>query len=118
MESRYCSSCFQSCLLSCFLLNVSTKPGSKVFKTCIACRVSQQKSKKRKALQPLDPNIPSKRPAISCPKPTKAPLIPPPYIQSKTRLESLICPLLLPKSRLQAPLLIPLVPELSPLPPP
>jgi hypothetical protein len=115
MEFRYCSSYFQNRLLSCFLLNVSAKLSSKVFKTCIACCISQQKSfKKRKALQPLNLNIPSKKPAINCLKPIEAPLIPPLYIQSKTHLEY---PLPLPKLHLQAPLLIPPLILKSPPPP-
>ena len=71
---------------------------------------------KRKALEPLDPNVPSKRPAIARTKPTEAPPIPPPHIQSETRPESSICPLPPPESRPQAPLLILL--DLPPRPPP
>lgn len=58
MESKYCSACAQKRVLSCFLKNPSANPGTKVFSTCIPCR---DKSKKRRALQPLDPNKQSKR---------------------------------------------------------
>jgi hypothetical protein len=60
MSSKYCSSCTQKRLLSCFLLDPSN-PASKEFKTCASCRASDAKSKKRKALQPLDPNVPAKK---------------------------------------------------------
>jgi hypothetical protein len=58
MDSKYCSGCIQKLLLSSIPRNAS----GKVLATCISCRVSTAKSnKKRKALQELDPNLPSKR---------------------------------------------------------
>ena len=64
MESKYCSTCPNKRLLASFLKDASANPGSKVFATCIPCR---EKSKKRRALQPLDPNRPSKRPNLARP---------------------------------------------------
>jgi hypothetical protein len=64
MESKCCSVCAQKRVLSCFLKNPSANPGTKVFSTCIPCR---DKAKKRRALQPLDANRPSKRPDVSRP---------------------------------------------------
>jgi hypothetical protein len=76
MESKYCSACAQKRVLSCFLKNPSANPGTKIFSTCIPCR---EKSKKRRVLQPLDTNRPSKRPVISRPlfeTPTKPSILP------------------------------------------
>ena len=70
------------------------------------------------ALEPLDPNVSSKRPATAYLKPTKVPLTPPPYIQSETRLEPSIRPLPSPESRPEAPLLIPPPLPASPSQPP
>src|ERR1700733_5094287 len=59
MDSKYCSSCLQKHALSSFLKDTSSDLGSKMFSTCIPCRAKN--SKKRKALQPLCPNVPPKR---------------------------------------------------------
>jgi hypothetical protein len=59
MDSKYCSACAKKLPISSFLKDASANPGSKVLKTCLLCR-NKSKSK-RKALQPLDPNIPAKR---------------------------------------------------------
>jgi hypothetical protein len=72
MSSKCCSNCGQTRLLSAFLSDPSN-PASKELKTCGPCRVSIAKSreklrgekKKRKALQPLDPNISAKKRALS-----------------------------------------------------
>jgi hypothetical protein len=69
---KYCSACIQKLLISSFLANAFADLGSKVFKTCIACR-GKSKSK-RKALQQLDLNIPPKKRATACTRPK--PLIP------------------------------------------
>src|SRR5271156_3914271 len=69
MDSKYCSSCLQKRLLSSFLADASANPGSKVFATCIPCRDRRRSKTKRKALQPLDPNIQPKR---RVPRSTKA----------------------------------------------
>lgn len=58
MEYKYCSACAQKRVLSCFLKTSSADPGTRVFSTCIPCR---DKSKKRRALQPLHPNKQPKR---------------------------------------------------------
>lgn len=58
MESKCCSSCADTRILSCFLKNASADPSSKVFATCIPCR---DKAKKRRALQTSHPDRPSKR---------------------------------------------------------
>ena len=58
MDTKCCSKCAHTRLLSCFLKNASANLDSKVFSTCIPCR---DQSNKRRALQPLDPNRPSKR---------------------------------------------------------
>jgi hypothetical protein len=67
MSSKYCSSCAQKRLLSCFLLDDSN-PVSKVLATCASCRATKARSSKRKALQPIDPNAPSKRRTGGSPK--------------------------------------------------
>ena len=73
MSSKYCSSCAQLHLLSCFLSDASN-PVSKVLATCALCRASRVRSSKRKPLQPLDPNIQAKKKptqptkALTCPE--------------------------------------------------
>src|SRR5438045_703890 len=115
MASKCCSKCAHTLPLSSFLADPSN-PGSKIRITCIKCRSQERARLKRKALEPLDPNVPSKRPTISRAKPTEAPSIPPPHVQSETRPE---CPLPPQESRPQAPLLIPPpVSKSPPLPPP
>ena len=111
--------CGQQRLLSFFLKDPSDL-NSRSLKTCANCRASTARSiKKRKALGPIDPNIPSKRPTIARAKPVKAPSIPPPQIQSVIRPEPAIYSLPSPESRPQAPLLTLLpVPELPSRPPP
>jgi hypothetical protein len=64
MSSKYCSSCTQKRPLLSFLKDTLASPNSRVFATCINCRVAKKKrtNKKRAALQSLDPNIqPAKR---------------------------------------------------------
>ena len=58
MDSKCCSTCAHTPSLSCFLKNASANPDSRIFVTCISCR---DRSKKRRALQPPDPNAPAKR---------------------------------------------------------
>ena len=84
MSSKYCSSCIQKLPPSYFLKDTLASPTSRVFSTCIQCRgKSKASSKKRAALQSLDPNIqPAKRVRRSNtrPQPTvpaPLPLIPP-----------------------------------------
>src|SRR5271154_2227183 len=101
MSSKYCSSCVQKRLLSCFLSDASN-PASKVLATCASCRATKGRYSKRKALQPLDPNIQPKR---RVPRPTKAstrlnPSILPP-VPAKTRPEATIPPPNPPESRLE-----------------
>src|SRR5271170_6439667 len=99
MDSKYCSSCTQKRLLSCFLRDASN-PASKVLATCASCRASKERYSKRKALQPLDPNIQAKR---RVPRPTKTPtrlnpsILPPnpveaPPVPAETRPEVTIPP--------------------------
>jgi uncharacterized cysteine cluster protein YcgN (CxxCxxCC family) len=74
MDSKYCSSCLHKHVLSSFLKDTSSDLGSKIFSTCIPCRAKN--SKKRKALQPLCPNVPPKRrPKLSV-LPTSRPIRP------------------------------------------
>src|SRR5271154_2066401 len=100
MDSKYCSCCLQKRLLSSFLADASANPGSKVFATCIPCRDRRRSKTKRKALQPLDPNIQPKR---RVPRSTKAPthlnpsILPPnpveaPPVPAETRPEANIPP--------------------------
>src|SRR5271156_2831450 len=84
MDSKYCSGCTQKRLLSSFLSDASNL-GSKVLATCNICRASKSRYQKRKALQPLDPNIQAKR---RVPRPTKAPTRPKPLIPPPAPLES------------------------------
>src|SRR5271155_3138496 len=99
MSSKYCSSCTQERLLSCFLKDASN-PASKVLATCASCRAATARHSKRKALQPLDPNIQTKR---RVPRSTKAPtrlnpsILPPnpveaPPVPAETRPEANIPP--------------------------
>src|SRR5438045_260593 len=75
MSSKYCSSCAQLHLLSCFLSDASN-PVSKVLATCALCRASRVRSSKRKPLQPLDPNIQAKKKPTWPTKPLTSPEIP------------------------------------------
>jgi len=88
MDSKYYSSCLQKQVLSSFLKHTSSDLGSKIFSTCIPCRA--RNSKKRKALQLLCPNVPSKRRAI---RPTEAL---PPLPESRPLFEARTRPPLLP----------------------
>jgi hypothetical protein len=84
-----CSRCTNTLPLSSFLADPSN-PKSKTRMTCIKCPTENPGARgrmKRKALESLDSNVPSKRPAITRSKPTESPPIPLPYIQSETRLE-------------------------------
>src|SRR3981081_3340602 len=81
MASKYCSSCTQKRLLSSFLSDTSNL-GSKVLATCNICRAYKTRYNKRKALQPLDPNVLAKR------RPTKAPTRPTPSILHLNPFES------------------------------
>jgi ssDNA-binding Zn-finger/Zn-ribbon topoisomerase 1 len=73
MDSKYCSGYHQKRLLSCFPTNKS----GKVLATCNSCRTSQAKyNTKRKALQLLHPNLPSKRRDIGPKITTATPSIP------------------------------------------
>src|SRR3982074_1416967 len=113
MASKCCSKCANTFFLSSFLKDPSN-PKSRVFQLCVKCRAQATSHRnKRKALQPLDANIPSKRPAAARTKPTEAPFIPP-QIYSKIHPKPSICPIAPSESR---PVLIPPVPE-SPQPPP
>jgi hypothetical protein len=105
MASKCCSRCANTHPLYSFLADPSN-PKSKIRLTCVKCRTENSGAKarmKRKALESLDPNVPSKRPVITRTKPTEAPLIPPPPIQSETRLEPSIYRLSPPESRPEAP---------------
>src|SRR5277367_4183508 len=123
MASKYCSACIQKLPLSSFLANASADLGSKVFKTCIACR---GKSKtKRKALQELHPNVPPKKRATTCthPKPSILPPTPlksrleatiPPPAPLESRLEATIPPPNPPESRPETPIRVPTPPLIQP----
>src|SRR5271163_932027 len=71
MSTRYCSVCIQKRTPPFFLQDVSSLPSSKVFATCYVCREKRRTnrpSKKRPALQEIDPNIgppPAQRRATS-----------------------------------------------------
>src|SRR5271155_2930136 len=121
MSSKYCSSCTQERLLSCFLKDASN-PASKVLATCASCRAATARHSKRKALQPLDPNIQTKR---RVPRSTKAPtclnpsILPPnpveaPPVPAETRPEATIPPPNPPESRLGANIPPPNPPESHP----
>jgi hypothetical protein len=73
MASKCCSRCANTLPLSSFLADPSN-PKSKIRLTCIKCRTENRGARgrmKRKALESLDPNVPSKRPAITRTKPTE-----------------------------------------------
>ena len=106
MDTNCCSKCAHTRLLSCFLKNASANLESKVFQLVFLADQS-----KRRALQPLHSNAPSKRattrPAelsIQPPKPSH--LLPQP--ESHPHLPPL----------LESCLVLPLQPELRPLLPP
>src|ERR1700722_17073042 len=88
MDSKYCSACIKKLPLSVFLKDASNL-ASKVLATCDTCRARTAKSRtdksKRKALQPLDPNIQAKR---RVPRLTKAPTHPKPSIPPPALFES------------------------------
>jgi hypothetical protein len=71
MALRYCSKCLQKLTPLPFLQVASSLPSSKVFATCYVCREKNciyRASKKRPALQEIDPNIgppPTRRRATS-----------------------------------------------------
>ena len=100
MDSKYCSRCTQKRLLSSFLSD-AFNPGSKVLATYNICRASKSRYQKRKALQPLDPNIQAKR---RVPQPTKA----------LTRPEATIPPPNPPEARPETPIPIPTPPPIQP----
>ena len=80
MASKCYSKCARTLPLSSFLVDPFDAK-SQIRVTCDKCRGYGRKSwHKRMALQPLDPNVSSKRPATACTKPTVAPLIPLSYI--------------------------------------
>jgi hypothetical protein len=116
MPSKCCSKCAHTLPLSSFLKDLSD-PKSRSLLLCSKCRAQAITNRnKRKALQSIDPNITSKRPAIGRTKHTEDPLIPP-QIPSETRLQASICSYPQPESRPQAPLLILPTPEPPPRPP-
>jgi hypothetical protein len=85
MDSKYCSGCLQKRLLSCFPTNKS----GKVLATCNSCRATQaNRNTKRKALQELDPNLPSKRRVTGPKTTTTTPSILEPRPIAPTVLES------------------------------
>jgi hypothetical protein len=87
MDSKYCSGCYQKRPLSSFAKNGST---SRLLASCALCCTSQAKSNtKRKALQQLDPNVPTKKRATACTQPK--PSIPPPALL-ESRPEATIPP--------------------------
>ena len=96
--------------LSVFLKDASN-PVGKVLATCDTCRARTAKSKKRKALQPLDSNIQAKRrvpPAPTCLNPSI-----PPLNHVESRLEPSIAPLVPAKTHLET-TIPPNPPELRP----
>jgi hypothetical protein len=102
MASKCCSKCARTLPLSSFLVDPSDVK-SLIRVNCDKCRGYGKKSwYKRMALQPLDPNVSSKRPATAYTRPVDAPPTPPPHVRSKIRLEPSIYPLLPPGSRLEA----------------
>jgi hypothetical protein len=89
MDSKYCSGCIRKLPLSCFPTNAS----GKVLATCTSCRSAQAKSnKKRKALQELDPNLPSKRCATGPKRATTTPSMLEPRPIAPSLLESRLTP--------------------------
>ena len=122
MASKCCSKCARTLPLSSFLADPSDAK-SQIRVNCNKCRGYGRKSwYKRMALEPLDPNVSSKRPATAHLKPIKVPPTPFPYIQSEIRLEFLIQPFFSPESRPEALLLILpfllILPSQPPPPPP
>src|SRR5271155_993135 len=105
MDSKYCSACIKKLPLSVFLKDASN-PASKVLATCDTCWARTAKSRtdksKRKALQPLDLNIQSKRrvpptrpnPSLPSLNPVESRLEPSivPLVPAETRLEATIPP--------------------------
>src|SRR5271168_3385597 len=71
MDTRYCSVCIKKLTPPFFLQDASSLPSSKVFATCYICREKNRiwrNSRKRPALQEIDPNIgppPAQRRATS-----------------------------------------------------
>ena len=60
MDTRYCSVCIKKLTPAFFLEDASSLPSSKVFATCYICREKNRiwrNSRKRPALQEIDPNI-------------------------------------------------------------
>ena len=121
MALKCCSKCAYTLPLSSFLTDPSNLK-SKTLLTYIKCytRNHNVMRRKRRALMPLNLNIPSKRPIISYTKlPIETPLTSSLYIQPKIHLELSIHPLSLPKSCLYAPLLLSSsIPKLYSLAPP
>jgi hypothetical protein len=129
MDLKYYSSCLQKHVLSSFLKDISSDLGSKIFRTCIPCRAKN--SKKRKALQPLCPNVPSKRrttrptEALTRPKLLVLPSLLEARPEPTSRPPLSILPLLIPRplasvlpSLLDAypgPIVLPALPESRPL---
>jgi hypothetical protein len=98
MDSKYCSGCYQKRPLSSFAKNGST---GRLLASCAPCCTSQAKSNtKRKALQPLDPNIPPPKRRAAAYTHSKS-TIPPPNPPA-SRLEATIPPPNPPESRLGA----------------
>ena len=78
MASKYCGRCPHKLLLSCFLQDPSN-PSSRVLSLCASCRVKvAAATRKRKALQPLDPIRRPAPPAEPQPCPIPPPLRPGP----------------------------------------
>src|SRR5271168_4982274 len=102
MDSRYCGKCPHKLPLSCFLKDPSD-PTSKLFSLCASCRAkaAAAATRKRKALQPLDPIRRPAPPAEPLPCANPPPLRPGP----STRIPTHLAPL-------------PLQSEHSPVPPP
>jgi hypothetical protein len=87
MSSKYCSKCARKLPISSFLKDALASPSSRVYSTSIQCRTRKIafNSKKRAALQSLDPNIqPVKRvcsfdglrPTVTCPQALLPPNLP------------------------------------------
>jgi hypothetical protein len=112
MASKCCSKCAYTLPLSSFLKDLSD-PKSRSLLYCIKCRAQATANRnKRKALQSIDPNITSKKPAITRTKSTEDSLIP--HILSETRPQASIYshpPL---ESRPQPPQPPPIPPSIQP----
>jgi hypothetical protein len=112
MDSKYCSACARKQLFSCFLKDATASFNSKVFLTCILCR---EKSRKRRAEQPIRQ---SKKAKPARDLPSQLPLQfeshpqAPPLLESRPQLS------LLPESHPQDPPLLESRPQapLLPLP--